>query len=90
VSETPIAPFTVRPAPRAQGAEHPDGYAVWPLRGPRAQRGGPAPPRSGPLAPQAKILKIKALRNEAPSAKIEDRVLRPLCLGKKHSPVLIN
>jgi hypothetical protein len=42
------------------------------------------------VAPQAKNLKIKALRNEAPSAKIEDRVLRPLCLGKKHSPVLIN
>jgi hypothetical protein len=30
-------------------------------------------------------LKIKALSNKAPSAKIEYRVLKPLCLGKKHA-----
>jgi hypothetical protein len=31
------------------------------------------------------FLKIKALGNETPSAKIEDRVLSPLGLGEKHA-----
>jgi hypothetical protein len=48
-------------------------------------RGGPTMPRSGPRTPQANFLKIKAIGTEAPSAKIEDRVLRPLLFSKKHA-----